>query len=111
MGELLESAATTLTTPAHCTVEDCRRGGRDGGGGGGQTNERTDRVVLLYSTILFRRAASEANAVVALSSAMLCYLSYSDSGPFVVVVPSLTTYTDWLYDHLFLGQKEFDIVF
>ena len=76
-----------------------------------RTNGRTDRVVLLYSTILFRRAASEANAVVALSSAMLCYSSYSNSGPFVVVVPSLTTYTDWLYDHLFLGQKEFDIVF
>ena len=53
VGELLESAATTLTTPAHCcTVEDCRRGGRDGGGG--QTNERTDgqsSSTLLYSTL------------------------------------------------------------
>ena len=47
VGELLESAATTHTAPAHCTVEDCRRrGGRDGGGG--QTNERTDR---LYYTL------------------------------------------------------------
>ena len=54
VGELLESAATTLTTPAHCcTVEDCRRGGGDGGGGG-QTNERTDgqsSSTLLYSTL------------------------------------------------------------